>query len=166
MILPASVLINMPAVQSDLTRYLPPVWDPIIEKDIDGPNSLPLKIDCENPMLGRYSATRRWRARFTLARLRLRSLPRRVWKTATIKLGCVQPGETSGTFGDSLRKLADQAIYLYVDGSRYWYATQPSVSRMEEDRRTLLRRGRYRRDQTQIGCRPICSANSGRYRKT
>ncbi len=59
MILPASVPVDAPAVQSELTRYLPPVWDPIIEKDIDGPNSLPLKIDRENPMLGRYSAARR-----------------------------------------------------------------------------------------------------------
>ena len=59
MILPASVPVDAPAVQSELTRYLPPVWDPIIEKDIDGPNSLPLRIDRENPMLGRYSAARR-----------------------------------------------------------------------------------------------------------
>ena len=46
-----------------------------------------------------------------------------------IKLGCVQPGETSGTFGDALRKLADQATYLYVDGSRYWYSCCHSWSR-------------------------------------
>src|SRR5260370_9929214 len=59
MILPASVPVDAPTVQSELTRYLPPVWDPIIEKDIDGPNSLPLRIDRENPMLGRYYATRR-----------------------------------------------------------------------------------------------------------
>jgi hypothetical protein len=41
-----------------------------------------------------------------------------------IKLGCVQPGETSGTFGDALRKLVDKANYIYVDGSRYWYSIQ------------------------------------------
>ena len=33
-----------------------------------------------------------------------------------------------------MRKLADQATYLYVDGSRYWYATQPSVNRLAEER--------------------------------
>ena len=48
-----------------------------------------------------------------------------------IKLGCVQPGETSGTFGDALRKLADQATYLYVDGSRYWcFASSTSWRRI------------------------------------
>jgi hypothetical protein len=51
-----------------------------------------------------------------------------------VKLGCVQPGETSGTFGDALRKLADQATYLYFDGGRYWYSTQPSVNRLAEER--------------------------------
>ncbi|MGA2257860.1 MAG: hypothetical protein ABSG53_24620 [Thermoguttaceae bacterium] len=51
-----------------------------------------------------------------------------------IKLGCVQPGETVATFGDALRRLTDRATFLYVDGKRYWYSTQPTVSRLAEDR--------------------------------
>ena len=134
MILPASVPVDAPAVQSELTRYLPPVWDPIIEKDIDGPNSLPLKIDRENPMLGRYSATRRVARTLYLGSAPTQDAAKKGLEDRQIKLGCVQPGETSGTFGDALRKLADQATYLYVDGSRYWYATQPSVNRLAEER--------------------------------
>lgn len=30
--------------------------------------------------------------------------------------------------------MADQATYIYVDGSRYWYATQPSVNRLADER--------------------------------
>ena len=134
MILPASVPVDAPAVQSELTRYLPPVWDPIIEKDIDGPNSLPLKIDRENPMLGRYSAARRVARTLYLGSAPTQVATKKGLEDRQIKLGCVQPGETSGTFGDALRKLADQATYLYVDGSRYWYATQPSVNRLAEER--------------------------------
>src|SRR5207244_6894391 len=52
----------------------------------------------------------------------------------SIKLGCVQPGEAPPLFGDALRKLADQATYLYVDGQRYWYSLQPSVTRLARDR--------------------------------
>jgi len=33
-----------------------PKWLPVIEKDIDGSHSLPLRIDRENQILGRYSA--------------------------------------------------------------------------------------------------------------
>ena len=134
MILPASVPVDAPAVQSELTRYLPPVWDPIIEKDIDGPNSLPLRIDRENPMLGRYSAARRVARTLYLGSAPTQDATKKGLEDRQIKLGCVQPGETSGTFGDALRKLADQATYLYVDGSRYWYATQPSVNRLAEER--------------------------------
>src|SRR5579872_974759 len=134
MILPASVPVDAPAVQSELTRYLPPVWDPIIEKDIDGPNSLPLRIDRENPMLGRYSACRRVARTLYLGSAPTQEAAKKGLEDRQIKLGCVQPGETSGTFGDALRKLADQATYLYVDGSRYWYATQPSVNRLAEER--------------------------------
>ena len=43
-------------MQSELTRYLSDKWVPIIEKDVDGPNSLPLRIDGEQPNLGKYSA--------------------------------------------------------------------------------------------------------------
>jgi hypothetical protein len=140
MILPASVPVDAPAVQSELTRYLPPVWDPIIEKDIDGPNSLPLKIDRENPMLGRYSATRRVARTLYLGSAPTQDSTKKGLEDRQIKLGCVQPGETSGTFGDALRKLADQATFLYVDGSRYWYSTQPSVNRLAEDRAEGLKR--------------------------
>src|SRR6185436_17618525 len=44
------------------------------------------------------------------------------------------PGETVATFGDALRRLTDQATHLYVDGSRYWFSTQPSVTRLAQDR--------------------------------
>lgn len=51
-----------------------------------------------------------------------------------IKLGCVQPGEVSGTLGNALRKLADRATYLYVVGSCCWHSTQPSVNRLADGR--------------------------------
>ena len=49
MILPASIPIDDPRVQFELTRYLPDNWVPVIEKDVDGPGSLPLRLDGEVP---------------------------------------------------------------------------------------------------------------------
>jgi hypothetical protein len=43
LILPSTVPIDDARVQSELTRYLSDNWAPIIEKDVDGPNSLPLR---------------------------------------------------------------------------------------------------------------------------
>ena len=59
LILPCNIPIDDPRVQFELTRYLSDNWVPVIEKDVDGPNSLPLRIDSEVPNLGKFSACRR-----------------------------------------------------------------------------------------------------------
>ena len=42
------------------------------------------------------------------------------------------PGEAR--LRTALRRLTDQATYLYVDGQRYWYSLQPNVTRLAHDR--------------------------------
>ncbi len=59
LILPANISIDDPRVQFELTRYLSDNWVPVIEKDVDGPSSLPLRMDSEVPNLGKFSACRR-----------------------------------------------------------------------------------------------------------
>ena len=59
LILPANIPIDDPRVQFELTRYLSDNWVPVIEKDVDGPNALPLRIDGEVPNLGKFAACRR-----------------------------------------------------------------------------------------------------------
>lgn len=77
---------------------------------------------------GRYSASRRVaRALFMGSAPTLHSANKGL-ADQQIKLGCVQPGEAVATLGDALRRLTDRATHLYVDSSRYWYATQPSVT--------------------------------------
>ena len=44
------------------------------------------------------------------------------------------PGESPAIFGDALRRLATAETYLYQDGARYWYSTQPTVTKLAEDR--------------------------------
>lgn len=51
LILPASIAVDDQDVQFELTRYLPDNWPPVIEKDVGGPNSLPLRIDSDVPNL-------------------------------------------------------------------------------------------------------------------
>lgn len=134
LIMPATVPVDSPSVQSELTRYLEDPWVPVIEKDVDGPHSLPLSLDRNNPNLGRYSACRRVaRAIYMGSAPTLRTAHRGIEETS-IKLGCVQPGESVAIFGDALRRLTDQATHLYVDGKRYWFSTQPSVTRLAQDR--------------------------------
>lgn len=134
LVMPATLPIDAPAVSAELTRYLEEGWTPVIESDIDGPNALPLRLDRDNPNLGRYSATRRVARTIYLGSAPTQQAANRGVDDRAIKLGCVQPGETPATFGDALRRLTDQATYLYVDGQRYWYSLQPSVTRLAQDR--------------------------------
>jgi len=134
LIMPSSVPMDAPAVQSELTRYLEDNWRPVMEKDVDGPEALPLKIDREVPTLGRYSAARRVARTIYMGSAPLAKAKNPGIDDRRIRLGCVQPGENIATFGDALRRLTDQATHLYIDGRRYWYSTQPSVTRLAQDR--------------------------------
>jgi predicted AAA+ superfamily ATPase len=143
MIMPAHVPMDDLQVQPELTRYLDDNWIPIIDKDVDGANSLPLSLDGNNPNLGRYSACRRVARTIYMGSAPTLRAATRGLEERRIKLGCVQPGETVATFGDALRRLSDQATYLYVDGNRYWISTQPNVNRTAQEKAEQLLNDRY-----------------------
>lgn len=134
LILPGAVPIDDPQVQFELTRYMPDQWGGVIDKDVDGPNSLPMAIDRETPNLGRYSACRRVARTIYMGSAPIQKAANRGVDERHVKLGCVQPGEAVATFGDAIRRLTDRCTYLYVDGKRYWYSTQPTVNRLADDR--------------------------------
>ncbi len=138
LVMPATIPIDDPAVQFELTRYLDDQWTPVIAKDVDGEHSLPLRLDREAPNLGRYSACRRVARTIYIGSAPTQRAANRGIDDRQVKLGCVQPGETVATFGDAIRRLTDRATYLYVDGSRYWFSTQPTVTRLAEDRASQL----------------------------
>jgi predicted AAA+ superfamily ATPase len=140
LILPSTIPIDDQRVQFELTRYLSDIWVPIIEKDVDGPNSLPLRIDAEVPNLGKLSATRRVARTIYLGSAPTSTASQRGLEDRRVKLGCVMPGESPAVFGDALRRLAASATYLYQDGPRAWYATQPTVTKLADDRAEQIKR--------------------------
>jgi len=140
LILPANISIDDPRVQFELTRYLSDNWVPVIEKDVDGPSSLPLRLDGELPNLGKFAACRRVARAIYLGSAPLTQAAHRGLEDRRVKLGCVMPGESPAVFGDALRRLAGAATYLYQDGPRYWYSTQPTVTKLADDRAEQLKR--------------------------
>ncbi|MCS7081031.1 MAG: Swt1 family HEPN domain-containing protein [Chloracidobacterium sp.] len=140
LILPASIPIDDPRVRFELTRYLPDNWTPIIEKDVDGAGSLPMKLDRELPNLGKLQATRRVARAVYLGSAPTTAAAQRGLEDRRVKLGCVAPGESPAVFGDALRRLAAAATYLYQDGARVWYAPQPTVTKLAEERAEQLKR--------------------------
>ncbi|HEV8160427.1 MAG TPA: DUF499 domain-containing protein, partial [Pyrinomonadaceae bacterium] len=136
LIMPASIPLDAPNIKSELTQYLAQAdtWTPIIEKDVDGAHSLPLELDRENPTFGRFSACRRVARTLFIGSTPTLDTAHRGIEDNRIKLGCAQPKETVSTFGDALRRMSDRATHLYLDGTRYWFSTQPSVTRIAQDR--------------------------------
>ena len=140
LILPSDVALEDARVQAELTRYLDDNWAPIIEKDVDGADSLPLRVDAEHPNLGKFAAARRVARAIFLGSAPTTGAAHRGIDDRRIKLGSVLPGESPAVFGDALRRLATAATYLYEDSARYWYATQPTVTKLAEDRAEQMRR--------------------------
>ncbi len=133
LIMPGTLPMDSGAVVSEMTKYLDDRWEPIIRSDVDGPHSLPLRIDQQRPNLGKYSATRRV-ARTTYVGSAPRRDDRRGVDLKRIVLGCVQPGEKPGVFHDALRHLSTDATYIYNQGANYWYDTKASLTRTAADR--------------------------------
>lgn len=141
LILPANIPIDDTRVQFELTRYLSDNWVPVIEKDVDGPNSLPLRLDSEIPNLGKYHACRRVARTIYLGSAPTVTAAHHGIEDRRIKLGSVMPGESPNIFGDALRRLTGAATYLYEDDrGRYWYSTQPTVTKIAEDRKEMFKR--------------------------
>jgi len=134
LILPASIAIDEHQVLSELTRYLSDDWKPIIEKDVDGPQAVPIKVDSEISNLGKYSACRRVARTIYLGSAPTVGSTQRGIEDRRIKLGCVLPGEPHAVFGDALRRLSGKSTYLYQDGQSYWYDIRPTVGKLAADR--------------------------------
>jgi predicted AAA+ superfamily ATPase len=140
LIMPGNISIDDPRVQFELTRYLSDNWVPVIEKDVDGPSALPLRIDGEVPNLGKFAATRRVARTIYLGSAPTPTAANRGIEDRSVKLGCVMPGESPAVFGDALRRLSTAATYLYQEGPRYWFSTSPTVTKLADDLAEQLKR--------------------------
>ncbi len=134
LIMPASVPLSSPTVSFELTRYLEEAWKPIIDTEIDGANSLPLRLDQENPNFGKIRACRRATRTVFLGSAATLKSPNKGIDDRRIKLGSVLPGEQPALIGDALRRMSEHSAHLYTETGRYWFDTQASVLQTARDR--------------------------------
>ena len=137
MIMSASIPLWKKNVSAEMVKFLPQyeAWGPIVDTDIDGDRSEPAEIEREVPNLAKYYASRRVaRTVFvgsapSVAGQRVRGI-----EEVRIRLGTVQPGQSTASFNDALNRMSKRLSYLYSDGSRYWYDTRPTVNRLAQDK--------------------------------
>ena len=96
MIMPGSVAVGAARVESELLHYLDVSWQSIIAGDIDGPESIPYKIDQSAPNLNRCSATRRVARAIFMGTAPTYQQENRGLDDKQINLGVVQAGGKTG----------------------------------------------------------------------
>ena len=139
LILPGNVPLESHAVNTDLTQYLEDQWKPIIDGDIDGPNSTAFKIDMERANLGeRFVVERLARTIFMGAAPRTRS-GRKGLDKQFVFLGTAVPADRFGDFGFALQLLEQRSTYFYTEQNHYWFDTQPSAAKTASDYAEQLR---------------------------
>ena len=139
LILPGNVPLYATTVNTDLTQYLEDQWKPIIDSDIDGPESTAQKIDLDRPTLGQRFVTQRIaRTIFMGAAPRIKSTRKGLDKQY-LWLGTAVPGDTLGNFGSAIELLAQRSTYFYEEQGHYWFDTQPSVTKTANDYAERLR---------------------------
>ena len=137
MIMPGSLPLDMPNVRDELVRHLPDTWNSIIDREVDGKNSIPYQKDKSNHRYGRIVAARRVARTIMLGSApTTRDQAVRGLEASRIRLGIVQPGESISDFNDALTTLHGSLSYLYnnANGNRYWYDTRPTLRKTAEDR--------------------------------
>ena len=165
MIMPGSLPLDMPNVRDELVRHLPDTWNSIIDREVDGRNSIPYQKDKAIPRYGSKVAARRVARTIMLGSApTTRDQAVRGLEASRIRLGVVQPGETISDFNDALNALHGSLSYLYnnPNGNRFWYDTRPTLRKTAEDRASQVgsadvaheienRLKRLRRDNTFAG---------------
>ncbi|MEQ4209650.1 Swt1 family HEPN domain-containing protein [Actinopolymorpha sp. B9G3] len=138
LIMPGSIPLDAIGVRDEIAKYLDDNWKPIVDSDVDGGDSVPARVDAERPLFGTRALSRRIaRALFLGSAATLRSAHKGI-ERHRLFLGVAQPGDTVGNFGSALQLLSDRATFLYSEGDRYWYDTQPSLNRKAAEKAESL----------------------------
>jgi len=134
LILPSSLRMNDPEVRGALIEPLNgPVWGSIIDGEVDGDTSLPVRMETSKPRYRNEQVVRR-AARAVFVCTAPRGDSRGGLTGPEIRLACATPGEQISIFGDALRELSERAGFLYEADGRYWFGSQPTLNKMVENR--------------------------------
>ncbi|MFP4062855.1 MAG: ATP-binding protein [Halochromatium sp.] len=135
LILPGSIALDDANVRNKSIHYLPQGWEPVIEREVDGPRSEADELDRYDTRFGSVQAARRvMRTLFLGSAPAVSAQSVRGLKTERILLGAAQPGQSLGLFEDVLKRLRDRLHYLYSDQDRFWLDTKPNLRREMESR--------------------------------
>lgn len=141
LIMPGSIPFADPEVRTQITRYLPAGWEPVIERDIDSKHARAVDVDNKDARFGKvHAACRTARTIFlgsapnaNIHTQQQRGLPRE-----HVLLGACTPSHTIANYEDALKRLEDSLHHLSVDTQGYRFDTKANLRREMESRRQRL----------------------------
>jgi hypothetical protein len=133
LIMPGSIPLSVAEVNAELTSYLPDSWKAVIDADVAGPQSTPVRIDNARTVFGQRSLTQRLARTVFFGAAPTIGSAHKGLETARAFLGTALPGDVIGNFHSALTALSDTATYFYSGAGRYWYDLQANISRTAKD---------------------------------
>ncbi|WP_425309400.1 Swt1 family HEPN domain-containing protein [Ammonicoccus fulvus] len=138
LIMPGSIPLASAQVNSELTQYLQDSWKAVIDADVDGPDSEPVRLDGERPLFGARATTTRLARTVFFGAVPTIGTAQKGIETQRVFLGTAVPGDVPGNFHAALTNLSDRATYFYNAGGKHWYDLQANITRRAKDQAERL----------------------------
>ncbi|WP_395791053.1 ATP-binding protein [Aquimonas sp.] len=136
LLMPSSLPLYDGPVRTELTNYLPPGWDPVLEHDVDGERAEPTELDLREPRFGAVQACRRvTRCIFLGSAPTGTSTLAKGLETERVVLGSLQPGQAPHVYRDALGRLESRLTFLNKGNNRWWLDVRPNLRREMEERK-------------------------------
>ncbi len=133
MILPGDVPLTDDKVRTNALVPIPTGYDAVIAKEVAGDLSKPAQIEARSPSVGKNKAVTRAATALFMATSPHGSTNRGI-EIARLRMACAIPGEQPSQFSEAIRRLGENAAYLYSSGENYWFSPIASLNQEAEDR--------------------------------
>jgi hypothetical protein len=109
----------------------------VIAKEVAGDLSKPAQIEARSPSVGKNKAVTRAATALFMATSPHGSTNRGM-EIARLRMACAVPGEQPSQFSEAIRRLGENAAYLYNAGENYWFSPIASLNQEADDRGKAL----------------------------
>jgi len=137
MILPGDVPLTDDKVRTNALLPVANGYDAVIAKEVAGDLSKPAQIEARSPSVGKNKAATRAATALFMATAPHGSTNKGI-EIARLRMACAVPGEQPSQFSEAVRRLGENAAYLYSSGENYWFSPIASLNQEADDRAKAL----------------------------
>lgn len=139
LIMPGRVPLSHDRVRASVLYPLNPAFGAVLDREVDGDGSLPSRMEANTTRrMAQVRAPSRAARSVFLCTAPTSGNPNAGLTGQGLRLACAEPGDQLAIFGEALRELSERAAYLYEEGGRYRFSTQPTLNHEADNRAKAL----------------------------